>query len=88
MGLHRFHPEKSITKGPWRASFNGRSAAFNKSKARRVAIVMPEPELFTEKEKPTTASVVLELKPDEQVKREQVRGIVHLVACQRGRLKA
>jgi flagellar M-ring protein FliF len=47
----------------------------------RVSIVMPEPELFTEKEKPTTASVVLELKPDEQIKKEQVRGIVHLVSA-------
>lgn len=47
----------------------------------RVSIVMPEPELFTEKEKPTTASVVLELKPDEQLKKEQVRGIVHLVSA-------
>lgn len=46
----------------------------------RVHIVMPEPELFTEKEKPTTASVVLELKPDTQIKRDQVRGIVNLVA--------
>ncbi len=46
----------------------------------RVSIVMPEPELFTEKEKPTTASVVLELKSQEQLKREQVRGIVHMVA--------
>ncbi len=47
----------------------------------RVNVVMPEPELFTEKEKPTTASVVLELKPDVQLKREQVRGIVHLVSA-------
>ena len=47
----------------------------------RVSIVMPEPELFTEKEKPTTASVVLELKPESQLKKEQVRGIVHLVAA-------
>jgi flagellar M-ring protein FliF len=47
----------------------------------RVNIVIPEPELFTEKEKPTTASVVLELKPDSSLKREQVRGIVHLVAA-------
>ncbi len=47
----------------------------------RVSIVMPEPELFTEKEKPTTASVVLDLKPDAQLKKEQVRGIVHLVAA-------
>jgi flagellar M-ring protein FliF len=47
----------------------------------RVSIVMPEPELFTEKEKPTTASVVLELKPEATLKREQVRGIVHLVSA-------
>ncbi|HVM32545.1 MAG TPA: flagellar basal-body MS-ring/collar protein FliF [bacterium] len=47
----------------------------------RVNIVIPEPELFTEQEKPTTASVVLQLKADEQLKKEQVRGIVHLVAA-------
>jgi flagellar M-ring protein FliF len=47
--------------------------------AARVSIVIPEPELFTEKEKPTTASVVLDLKHDAQLKKEQVRGIVHLV---------
>ena len=47
----------------------------------RVSIVVPEPELFTEREKATTASVVLELKSDAQLKREQVRGIVHLVAA-------
>jgi flagellar M-ring protein FliF len=47
----------------------------------RVSIVIPEPELFTEQEKPTTASVVLELKPEAQLNRGQVRGIVHLVAA-------
>lgn len=47
----------------------------------RVSIVMPEPELFTEREKPTTASVVLEMKPENQLKKEQVRGIVHLVSA-------
>jgi flagellar M-ring protein FliF len=47
----------------------------------RVNIVIPEPELFTEQEKPTTASVVLELKTDASLKRDQVRGIVHLVAA-------
>jgi flagellar M-ring protein FliF len=46
-----------------------------------VNIVIPEPELFTEQEKPTTASVVLQLKPDTEIKKEQVRGIVHLVAA-------
>jgi flagellar M-ring protein FliF len=47
----------------------------------RVSIVIPEPELFTEKEKPTTASVVLDMKTDAILKKEQVRGIVHLVAA-------
>ncbi len=47
----------------------------------RVSIVIPEPELFTEKEKPTTASVVLDMKSDAILKKEQVRGIVHLVAA-------
>jgi flagellar M-ring protein FliF len=46
----------------------------------RVHIVMPEPELFTDREKPTTASVVLTLKPEAQLKRDQVRGIVHMVS--------
>jgi flagellar M-ring protein FliF len=46
----------------------------------RVHIVMPEPELFTEREKATTASVILTLKSDAQLKRDQVRGIVHMVA--------
>ena len=46
----------------------------------RVHIVQPEPELFTTQEKPTTASVLLTLKPESQLKREQVRGIVNLVA--------
>lgn len=49
--------------------------------AARVNIVIPEPELFTEQEKPTTASVVLQLKPAAELKKEQVRGIVHLVAA-------
>ena len=47
----------------------------------RVSIVIPEPELFTDKEKSTTASVVLQLKQDAILKKEQVRGIVHLVAA-------
>lgn len=47
----------------------------------RVNIVTPEPELFTDQEKPATASVVLQLKPQAQLTKEQVRGIVHLVAA-------
>lgn len=56
-------------------------SSLNEIEGCRVHIVMPEPELFTEKEKPTTASVVLELKPDTRLKRDQVRGIVNLVAA-------
>jgi flagellar M-ring protein FliF len=46
----------------------------------RVHIVIPQPSLFSDKEKPTTASVVVELKPNEQLSREQVRAISHLVS--------
>lgn len=46
----------------------------------RVHIVIPKPELYTENEKPATASVVLKLRPGGQLKGEQIRGICNLVA--------
>ncbi len=46
----------------------------------RVHIVIPKPELYTEKEKPATASVVLKLRPGGQLQGEQIRGICNLVA--------
>lgn len=46
----------------------------------RVHIVIPKPTLFAEEQKPTTASVVVELKPGEKLSREQVRAISHLVS--------
>lgn len=46
----------------------------------RVHIVIPQPTLFAEEQKPTTASVVVELKPGEKLSREQVRAISHLVS--------
>lgn len=46
----------------------------------RVHIVIPKPELYTEKEKPATASVVLKLRPGGELQREQIRGICNLVA--------
>lgn len=46
----------------------------------RVHLVMPEPSLFVSEEKPTTASVVLRLKPGARLAPTQVRGIVHLVS--------
>jgi flagellar M-ring protein FliF len=46
----------------------------------RVHLVIPEPALFKEDEKPTTASVVVRLRPGARLQPGQVRGIVHLVA--------
>ncbi len=44
----------------------------------RIHIVIPEPALFREKEKPTTASVVLKLR--RSLSENQVAGITHLIA--------
>ena len=46
----------------------------------RVHIVLPSNELFVEREKPVTASVVLRLKPGVQLEGRQVRGVVNLVS--------
>jgi flagellar M-ring protein FliF len=46
----------------------------------RVHIVLPQSELFMEKEKPTTASIVVKLKPGAGLDAKQVRGVVNLVA--------
>ncbi len=48
--------------------------------AARVHLVMPEPSLFAAEEKPTTASVVLRMKPGARLAPTQVRGIIHLVS--------
>jgi len=45
----------------------------------RVHLVLPKPTVFTEREKPPKASVLLTLK-DKELKPEEVNGIVHLVA--------
>ncbi len=47
----------------------------------RVHIMIPEPTLFTEKEKPATASVVVNLAPGKHLKADQVEGIANLVAA-------
>jgi flagellar M-ring protein FliF len=49
-------------------------------KASRVHIAIPEKTLYTEKEKQATASVFLKLKPGKTLGKEQVQGIVVLVA--------
>lgn len=46
----------------------------------RVHIVMPEDSLYKKNEKPSTASIMLKLKPSATLNREQVKGIVNLVA--------
>lgn len=46
----------------------------------RVHIVLPEDSLYKKNEKPATASIMLKLRPSAQLSREQVRGIVNLVA--------
>ncbi len=47
----------------------------------RVHLVIPEPSLFEEDEKPATASVVLKLRNGTTVREQQVQSIVHLVAA-------
>ncbi len=57
-------------------------------KASRIHIAIPEKTLFTEREKETTASVFLKLKQGKTLSKEQVAGIVHLVAGSIEGLKA
>lgn len=46
----------------------------------RVHIVMPEDSLYKKNEKPASASIMLKLKPQKELSKEQVKGIVNLVA--------
>lgn len=46
----------------------------------RVHLVLPQPSLFVERDRASSASVFLQLKPGGQIGRDEVRGIVHLVA--------
>ena len=52
----------------------------------RVHIVLPEEKLFSEQQKPTTASIVLQMSPGTYLLDAQVRGIVHLSASAVGGL--
>jgi len=47
----------------------------------RVHIAIPQPTVFSDREKPVTASVVLGLRPGARMTPEQVRAIVHLVSA-------
>lgn len=46
----------------------------------RVHVVLPQPSVFSDRERATTASVVVSLRPGTRLSPEQVRGIVHLVS--------
>lgn len=46
----------------------------------RVHVVIPQPTLYTDREKPTTASVVLKLKPGSKLQDKEIQAVVHLVA--------
>lgn len=46
----------------------------------RVHIVLPERQVFADAQQPTTASVVLDLKPGRSLEEGQIRGIAHLVS--------
>ena len=46
----------------------------------RVHIVLPQPSIYSDRERPTTASVVISLRPGTRLSPEQVRGVVHLVS--------
>jgi flagellar M-ring protein FliF len=46
----------------------------------RVHVTIPKPSLFTEKKEEATASVILKMRPGEEINERQVRGITHLVA--------
>jgi flagellar M-ring protein FliF len=46
----------------------------------RVLISIPKPSLFTDKEQPATASVVLKLKPGQELDRSSIKGISQLIA--------
>jgi flagellar M-ring protein FliF len=54
--------------------------SLNAVRSARVHIVIPQPTLFSEEEQPTTASVVVDLNSGQQLSREQVDAISHLVA--------
>ncbi|WP_378957109.1 flagellar basal-body MS-ring/collar protein FliF [Pelosinus sp. sgz500959] len=46
----------------------------------RVHIVLSEDSLYKKNEKPATASIMLKLRPSSQLSREQIKGVVNLVA--------
>ena len=46
----------------------------------RVLLALPEKRVFKEQQKEATASVIVKLRPGQQLKENQVQGVIHLVA--------
>ncbi len=46
----------------------------------KVNLVVPQQELYSEKEKDATASVMVELQPDAKLNEDQIKAIINLVA--------
>ncbi len=55
-------------------------SSLNEVKRARVHLVLPDESLFVEDQKPTTASVTLQLQPGAKLRDQQVRGIANLVS--------
>jgi len=55
-------------------------SSLNEVKRARVHLVLPNESLFVEDQKPTTASVTLQLRPGAKLKNQQIRGIANLVS--------
>ncbi|MBC7324545.1 MAG: flagellar M-ring protein FliF, partial [Moorella sp. (in: Bacteria)] len=61
--------------------------AMNEVEDARVHLVIPQPSVFLQEQQPPSAAVMLKLKPLAQLKPEQVRGIMELVAASVAGLK-
>lgn len=55
-------------------------SAMRNVKSTRVHLVLPKKSVFTSQVQPSTASVVVKLTPGKQLERENITGILHLVA--------
>jgi len=56
-------------------------AAFEQVEYAKVMLAIPEPTLYSDEEKPVTASISLKLKPGKSLSQDQIRGIVHLASA-------
>lgn len=56
-------------------------AAFEQVEYAKVMLAMPEPQLYSDKEQPVTASISLKLRGGRSLSQSQIRGIVHLASA-------